>query len=400
MKKEIRATFPFADLSGVDLIVDAIYEGGEAKNIGADPIAKLLPVGNQGGFRFAGEVSKPKILVLYTSGYHPDWPDFLDVETGVFTYYGDQREPGKRLLDTKRRGNLILEGLFGMIHDDSVDRELTPLILLFEKRETLKSKRSVQFKGLMVPGTVDRNYHEDLVAIWSSADGERFQNYRARFTVLDVPKVSRRWLKSVITETEEINHAPDALRKWRKNGKLLPLKATRTISIRSMEAQMPSKGLDQKILEQVFEHFRNDDRAFEYFAADLYAMAEPKAIIDEVTRGRVDGGRDAIGKLQLGLQSDPVYVEFALEAKCYNPGFNNENRTAVHVKELSRLISRLLHRQFGVLVTTSVVGRQAYKEIKDDGHPIVLICGGDIVRVLRNNGFGDEKNLKELLSRY
>jgi hypothetical protein len=32
------------------------------------------------------------------------------------------------------------------------------------------------------------------------------------------------------------------------------------------------------------------------------------------------------------------------------------------VREMSRLISRLRHRQFGVLVTTSYVDNQAYRE--------------------------------------
>ena len=33
----------------------------------------------------------------------------------------------------------------------------------------------------------------------------------------------------------------------------------------------------------------------------------------------VDGGRDAIGRYRVGPLSDPVEMEFALEAKCYSP---------------------------------------------------------------------------------
>jgi hypothetical protein len=50
---------------------------------------------------------------------------------------------------------------------------------------------------------------------------------------------------------------------------------------------------------------------------------------------------------------------------------------------MSRLISRLRHRQFGILVTTSYVHDQAYKEIKTDGHPVVVISAIDIVHTLR-----------------
>src|ERR1700728_1803392 len=100
-----------------------------------------------------------------------------------------------------------------------------------------------------------------------------------------------------------------------------------------------------------------------------------------VTRPWRDGGRDAVGDFLLGPPSDPVAVEFALEAKCYA-----ENH-GVGVRETSRLISRLRHRQFGVLVTTSHLDRQAYREIREDGHPVVVIAGRDLVDMLKDRGF-------------
>ena len=45
------------------------------------------------------------------------------------------------------------------------------------------------------------------------------------------------------------------------------------------------------------------------------------------------------------------------------PGLERRGSNTVGVREVSRLISRIRHRQFGVLVTTSVVGRQAYEEV-------------------------------------
>jgi hypothetical protein len=59
------------------------------------------------------------------------------------------------------------------------------------------------------------------------------------------------------------------------------------------------------------------------------------------------------------------------------------------------LISRLRHRQFGVLVTTSYVGEQAYKEIKQDGHPVLVLSGGDIVEILVQNGVNTEKEVAQ-----
>ena len=57
------------------------------------------------------------------------------------------------------------------------------------------------------------------------------------------------------------------------------------------------------------------------------------------------------------------------------------------VRYTSRLISRLRHRQFGVLVTTSPLDAQAYKEIREDGHPVVVLAGRDIVDILKKLGF-------------
>jgi hypothetical protein len=57
---------PFNQLSNSPLYIDAIYEGGNAGNVGDDPITKIFPVGNQGGFRLAGTVNQIKYLVLYT----------------------------------------------------------------------------------------------------------------------------------------------------------------------------------------------------------------------------------------------------------------------------------------------------------------------------------------------
>ena len=68
-----------------------------------------------------------------------------------------------------------------------------------------------------------------------------------------------------------------------------------------------------------------------------------------------------------------------LEAKCYR-----ENHT-VGVREMSRLISRIRYRQFGIMVTTSSVDNQAYREVVEDGHPILIVTASDIAGILRNN---------------
>lgn len=112
----------------------------------------------------------------------------------------------------------------------------------------------------------------------------------------------------------------------------------------------------------------------------------------EITRASRDGGRDATGHYAIGPAADRVRLEFALEAKCYRPG------NAVGVREVARLVSRLKHRQFGVLVTTSYLYEQAYREIREDGHPVVVLAGADLVRILKDAGFGSVTSLHAWLT--
>ncbi|MGA9602337.1 MAG: hypothetical protein WBS22_19175, partial [Methylocystis sp.] len=78
----------------------------------------------------------------------------------------------------------------------------------------------------------------------------------------------------------------------------------------------------------------------------------------------------------------------------------NINRLQTHEPRSlfkSGLISRIRHRQFGVLVTTSFIARQAYEEVREDRHPIIFFSGGDIVNILMINGFNSLELVEQLL---
>jgi hypothetical protein len=120
-------------------------------------------------------------------------------------------------------------------------------------------------------------------------------------------------------------------------------------------------------------------------------VSEPNVDKIDVTRPWRDGGRDAVGEYLLGPHSDPVAVEFALEAKCHAPTHG------VGVRETSRLISRLRHRQFGVLVTTSYLDGQAYREIREDGHPEVVLAARDVIERLKARGLDNIGVLRQHL---
>jgi hypothetical protein len=379
----------FDQLEDADLVIDRTYRGGAAGNVGDDPLGKLLPVGNQGGFRTAGRPTKDsvKLAVLYTSGAEPDWPDALDPHTGVFTYFGDNRKPGRLLEDTPRNGNLLLSGVFARAHGEPADRARVPPFFLFDKPG---GGRDVRFRGLLAPGSDRLSGEEDLVAVWRTTRGERFQNYRARFTVLDVQVISRAWIDQILDGVPLGSECPRVWRTWVESRSYVALKAPPTVNIRKREEQEPLPP-DRPLLDLVYRHFKVDPYGFEQFAADLWASTQPNVDKVDVTRPWRDGGRDAIGDYLIGPPSDPVAVEFALEAKCYAPG------NSVGVRETSRLISRLRHRQFGVLVTTSHLDSQAYHEIREDGHPVVVLAGRDVIDMLKRRGFDNDATIRKHL---
>lgn len=392
-------SIPFDQLSESNLTVDCLYESSSDGQLAGEPISKLLPgSGNMGGFRVSGRGNRKNWVVLFTTGEDRDWPDSLDLNTGKFIYFGDNKTPGHELHDTRAGGNKVLLHAFARLHDDTSPRADVSPFFIFKKYPTKNGARSVQFKGLAVPGYPGLSATEDLVAIWKSTDGQRFQNYRSTFTILDTPVVSRAWVSDLAAGNPNTSNAPKAWQDWVATGKYRPLVAEPTTVIRSVEQQTPETPLKVAILECVWSHFKDAPITFEAFAARIYQMTDSRVIIDDITRGSVDGGRDAIGRYLLGLPGDPVYAEFSLEAKCYRPPINGATANSIGVKEVSRLISRIRHRQFGVLVTTSLVARQAYEEVREDRHPILFISGRDIAEILIVNGFNTVERVSALLA--
>ncbi|OKJ52581.1 restriction endonuclease [Streptomyces sp. CB02261] len=371
----------FSELETADLTVDALYAGGTKGNKADDPICKLIKgVGNQGGFRCAGSSAKGtvKLAVLYTSGGEVDWPDHLDVETGTFTYYGDNKKPGQSLHSTPRAGNVLLRDVFAASHGTAAERAAVPPFFLFEKAAP---GFSVRFRGLLAPGGPTLTPDDELAAIWRATGGLRFQNYRSRFTVLDHDQIPRSWIQHLLAGGDPVDGGcPDAWHTWVEGRVYRPLLAPVTTVIRSKSDQLPDDTVGTAMLEEIREYFRGREHDFEASAVAIWRMIARNTGAVDVTRPSRDGGRDAVGTYGLGPASSRIAIDFALEAKCYGTG------NSVGVREVSRLISRIRHRNFGVLVTTSYFHRQVQEEVYEDGHPIVLVAGRDIIDALRQNG--------------
>lgn len=377
------------DLKNENLYVDAIYQGGRKGNASDDPFPRLLKVSNQGGFRYRGTLDQIEMVVLTSSLNDPDWPDAIDRETGVFTYYGDNKKPGLALHATPRNGNELLRRIFENAHNP-ITRCQVPPIFVFANVGTYRDAR---FLGLAVPGALEQNPSEDLVAIWRVSNGKRFQNYRAHFTILDVAEVKRDWIRNIINNGFYTDAAPKVWLDWVKTGRAKALKAIRSVEYRRRAEQIPSVLDDVSMLSAMHSHFADRPHDFEKCAGAIANMLLPNISSLEFTRPSRDGGRDAVGTLKLGSGAASILVEFALEAKCFGIG------NPVGVREISRLISRLRHRQFGILVTTSFLDVQAYKEIKEDRHPIIVVAANDIIHLLKMNGLSTAYAVKDWLMR-
>lgn len=368
------ARITFEQLGTANLVVDATYESDRARQtVGSEPLAHLTGTGNQGGFRFSGSTAAPDVVVLYTTLAEPDWPDTLDEENGAFYYYGDNRRPGFELHDRRagRGGNQILRNVFAALH--AGERAKVPPFLIFSKGA---ERRDVVFRGLAVPGAAHLDQQSDLVAMWKSIAGERFQNYRAVFTVLDVAEIDRRWLTEIRAGAKLGQYCPDAFRLWIETGRAPVLRAEKVKQTRTKQQQLGRTSLHREIAAAVFEHFSGHAVAFEHFAADVARMIDPNIVSLDVTRPSRDGGRDGVGRYRIGQAQNCITVDFAIEAKCHSPS------NGLGVQVLARLISRLRHRQFGMLITTSFLADQAYEELVEDRHPIVVCAAGDIAELL------------------
>lgn len=364
------------DLGTVDLIVDALYRGYKTPKGGVtDPLVQLVGVSRHGGFRYRGTASKPTLLVLTSNLTEPDWPDELDCTTGRFVYYGDNRHPGRQLHDTPRFGNRLLKTVFDLAH--SGRRGEVPPIFIFTSESP---GRAYRFRGLAVPGHHSVPATEDLVAIWKSSKFERFQNYKAIFTILDVAAIDRFWIDAMRSGNPSADGSPQAWRTWVETGHATAMEAPRTKLVRSKLEQLSEHEDDVALVQTIRHRFKDNPFAFEACAGELAKLLLGSVTKLELTRPWRDGGRDGTGTLLVGHGAASISVAFALEAKCYG------RKNSVGVREVSRLISRIKHREFGLLITTSFVDTQAYEEVVDDGHPVIFMTERDIARALRDAG--------------
>lgn len=337
-----------------------------------------LGINNTSGFRPKSRESGSKSIiecgfcVLVTNFGETEWPDSLDAESGLFTYYGDNRKPGKTVADTRVGGNRLLETVFASLHIGQ--RGAICPFLCFESFQGADGMY-MRFLGLAVPGAEGVSSLDDLVAIWRRVGTQRFQNYRATFTILNEPAIAHSWLEEIVAGVPPATAkgCPPSFARWVKSGKYEALQAQQEVVPRLKQEQLPKTRREWSVLKAVLSL---DDRQFEHAAAALLAVMDPRYRDIAVTRAVKDGGRDVLANYRVGHDGHSVLLSVCLEAKRWDP------TRSIGVKPMMRLISRIKHRDFGVFITTSYFDPYVQRELIADGHPVVLVAGGDIARIL------------------
>lgn len=330
------------------------------------------------------DINNCAFCVLITNLGEIEWPDNLDLETGQFTYYGDNRVPGAVIDFTPVGGNRLLQTTFSNLHTQS--RELIKPFLCFEsiKRD---GKSYMKFLGLAAPGEQGVSSLEDLVAVWKIKGQQRFQNYRSIFTIFNEEAISRFWLDDMVAGVRPIDSAncPKSWTYWVETGIYNALQCKNEVNSRSKNDQLLATNEERRVLEFVVKNL--SDREFEYASAEIVRLLDTSFRDLLVTRATKDGGRDVIGYYYLGHSKHQVRLSVFIEAKKW------KQTSAIGVKPMMRLISRLRHRDVGVFVTTSYFDKQIQNELIEDGHPVMLISGGDISKILINSDLSSSNAL-------
>ncbi len=255
-------------------------------------------INNTSGFRpksRAGgktNIEECVFCILVTTWGETEWPDAVDREYGLFTYYGDNRTAGKSLHDTTVGGNRLLERVYSLLHTGQ--RNFIPPFVAFEKYKDDEGTQ-MRFLGLVCPVGQGISALDDLVAVWRVAGTERFQNYRSLFTILREETISHAWLEDLVSgiPAAESAHCPEAWKRWVETGLYTALECGRQVVPRSKEDQLPATPEEKAVLARLVDGLTN--REFEFAAAALVQLMDPRFVDLTVTRAVRDGGRDVGG---------------------------------------------------------------------------------------------------------
>lgn len=343
-------------------------------------------VNNSSGFKIkkCTNLNKTAFVILSSTMQDIDWPDYLDRKSGVFTYFGDNKKGGRSLHETSIGGNSLLDEMFKKLLYEKRD-EIVPF-LCFKKSKS-NNQTIMTFLGVAAPGMNGKTPEESLLAIWKDNGKQRYQNYKAYFTILNIPSLNKLWLQDIISGLKPIDstHCPQQWRTWVNKGQYAPLITEELFHPRTKDEQIPTEKTESEVLQQIKAL---KPREFEFFSKKFLEIFDPNFENLQVTKATVDGGRDITGFYKIGQDQYAIRKRVLCECK--------HHVSSIGTKKFARLLSRSLKHDILIFITTSYYGKQLQQEVKEDDYHIIMLSGIDLVHVLQKNGIGKNTSCSKL----
>ena len=333
-----------------------------------DQFVKWIPgMGNSKGIRSVRfkkiNTDVPAFIVLLTRQsahrHLNPWDDIVDYVAGRIYYWGDakfNKEKNYKEFD----GNKVLLKSFEY-HTEGKYFKVPP-ILHFTKSE----KGKVTFNGLCAFTKLEITWYED--------SGKPIKNYRSELIILDEDEINIDWLNSRVSceDISKINpNAPKAWAEYQK-GRAKKIEVFKK-EIKSKEQQLPDTKAELQVLKSL-----HDLTATQFEKALVELFRELPHVHHNITRTRPtkDGGFDFYGEFSLPFPLG-YRIQFLGEAKKYSIN------SPISPDRVSRLVARLERGQYGIFVTTSYYTKQTQEEVLEDGYPIKLYSGIDLINFLK-----------------
>jgi len=288
------------------------------------------------------------------------WEDIVDYNSGSIYYWGDAKFNIQRHF-TEYRGNKRLIQVWDYILENQL--HLVPPILHFSK----PTKGIVKFTGLCAM--------TDLKYSWFEENGKPVKNLRVELTLLDTDEVNISWLHSraKCSDFKILNESAPKI--WRNyvSGKIQKLEIHRQKLLKK-DKQLPEENSnDGQILNQLVSLKPVD---FETVVVEIFKQLPHVTHNITKTRHVKDEGFDFYGEFSIPYPL-AYKIDFLGEVKRY------KRNNGVGPELISRLVARLGRGQFGIFVTTSYYTEQAQREVLEDGYPVRLYSGIDLINFLR-----------------
>lgn len=356
----------------------------------------------------AEEGARTPAILIRSSGHKAGssdtpWQDIFDVDNGYIRYFGDNKSTNPASMAP---GNKALYEQF-RLHSSPAreERERATPILFFEA-ETVggKAKGFMRFQGLGIIQSVE-------IVTQFQPDIGYFTNYQFEFSVLSLAEeneeVDWNWITArrqglTLKETEKL--APDAWRRWVKEGQVAVEKTRRKVSklnLVSREQQLPApNSTDAKTLERIYKFYTlGKKHKFELLASRIVQglVTRRGTTYREgwITQASGDGGVDFVGRIDLASGFSMAKIVVLGQAKC------EAIRSGTNGRDLARTVARLRRGWIGAYVTTSFFTDRSQIEVIEDQYPLIMVNGLEVaqetLRLMEESGFSSvEAYLLEL----